>query len=251
MRSQRFCGITLVVSIFVWAVPHSPAQESSSSSAFGQMQAHLKKAADNYKATNFAASAAEIAKANEALQAHAAELAKEFSRMEKARQLLIEQGQKLPELKSLHELFPMPDGGTTSDASPMNEAETENADVVQVSFTQDVAPLLAKHCGSCHIAKTSGQFSAKSYASLIKKGRKGETIVAGHPDQSRVVMLVETRKMPPRSPGIPDEELQILKDWVAQGAQFDGNDEGAVIEFSPAAGQRPGPGVRRSPGTDN
>jgi hypothetical protein len=123
--------------------------------------------------------------------------------------------------------------------------------VTQVSFTQDVAPLLAKHCGSCHISKTTGQFSAKSYASLIKKGRKGETIVAGHPDQSRVVMLVETRKMPPRSQGIPDDELQILKDWVAQGAQFDGEDENAAIEFTPAAGRRTGPGGRRSPNTDN
>jgi hypothetical protein len=240
------------------------AQEPTSDSSISRIQALTKSAADAYKAKDFQKSAADIAEAQRLLEQWTADLAKEYSRIAKAHQLLRDNGQPLPELKSLAELMGLPpsDPSTESDAesalenssAPMesepaapNAADSEPstdrpAAESQVSFTNDVAPILARHCGGCHIRQSKGTFSAASYAALIEGPRKGPVVVAGDPDESELIALIESGEMPPRSKGFPDDELSTLRDWIAQGAAFDGTDESEAI---PMGGRgTPGPGGR-------
>ena len=48
------------------------------------------------------------------------------------------------------------------------------------SFSQKVAPILAKRCLACHDAKTAkGRFNVETFASLMRGGESGLEIVAG------------------------------------------------------------------------
>ena len=74
----------------------------------------------------------------------------------------------------------------------------------------------------CHIDQKLGGYSAESYTKLIKKSRKGEVVTAKDIDASRLISLVESGKMPKKKPKLKDDQIQILKDWIEQGARFDG-----------------------------
>lgn len=245
--ARMVSGVSLFLSLGV--VAWSAAQDTSSGSALQQIQNLTRSAAKSYGEKDFAKSSADIEQAQQLLSQLAADLKKEYSRIEKAHQLLVQNGQKLPELTSLADLFSIEMSEASAESAPQATpmaSESESSEVretssdSQVSFSNEVVPVLSKHCGNCHIRQARGQFNASSYAALIKGTRKGPVVVAGDPKKSSLVTLIENRKMPPRSSGIPEPELKILRDWVAQGASFDGDDENAKISVTggPAGGGR-------------
>lgn len=224
------------------------AQDQSTGPSLEQLKSLTKTAAQFYRDKNYAQSADQIRQAQALLDQLIADLKREHGRVERARQLLIDNGQSLPELVP----FPgneaaaaEPATSSTASASPTTSGAT-----AQVSFTNDVVPVLTKHCGNCHMRQARGQFSAASYAELLKGTRKGPGVTPGKPEDSSVVTLVEAKKMPPRSQGIPAAELQILKDWVSQGAPFDGSDENAKISVPGGPGPASGRGAAGL-GSDN
>src|SRR6202158_826018 len=97
---------------------------------------------------------------------------------------------------------------------------------VAPSYSKDVAPFLKKYCGDCHNSnKAKAGYDLESYDSLVREGKKGRTaVVAGEPDKSRVVMVLEGngKQMPPRKCPQPDKkEGAKLRDWIADGAKND------------------------------
>jgi mono/diheme cytochrome c family protein len=208
------------------------AQDSASDPTLEQLRTMTRSAAEHYKAKEFAQSAEQIKQAEKLLEQMIAGLEKEYSRIERAHQLLVENGQTMPALKPFPGLR-----STAADRTPATsestlaiaDQSTESSN--QVSFSNDVVPVLAKHCGACHMRQAKGQFSAASYAALIKGSRKGPAVLPGKPEKSNLVTLVENHKMPPRSQGIPEPELQTLRDWISQGATFDGEDQNAKISI--------------------
>lgn len=97
-----------------------------------------------------------------------------------------------------------------------------------VSYSADVRPILARHCLECHApggagARASG-FDVSSHASLMKGGKFGPFVVPGDPVGSNLIVLVEGRadpsiQMPHGRPKLDAREIQVLKDWVQQGAK--------------------------------
>lgn len=138
----------------------------------------------------------------------------DYSRLETAQNLLGDQGQKLeplPPLKEMGELAAKTEGGGSSQ---------------QVSFTKNVAPILMQRCGKCHVQGAKGGFSSASFAAIKKGSKKGQVLTVGEPANSSLFTMVESGKMPPRSRNpIPKQEIQTLKDWIAQGAKYDGANE--------------------------
>ena len=230
----RNCYIVIPILMLATSIA-SLAQDTAAEPSLQQLKVLTRSAAELYKAKNYAQSAEQIKQAQQLLEQLVADLEKEYTRIERARQLLIDNGQSLPELKPFPGL-----GSAVAATTPSKPVSSPDASV-QVSFTNDVVPVLAKNCGGCHMRQAKGQFSAASYAELIKGTRKGPVVLPGKPDESRLVTLVEDHKMPPRSQGIPLSELQILKDWIVQGAQFDGKDENAKISVPGGAGTSRGP----------
>jgi len=100
----------------------------------------------------------------------------------------------------------------------------------KVDFLRDVRPILAGHCLKCH-----GQDDEARKAKLrldvrdnaLKPAKSGEVpIVPGKPDQSELVRRVFTDNeddlMPPPAAKRPltQEQKEILKRWIAEGAEY-------------------------------
>lgn len=113
-----------------------------------------------------------------------------------------------------------------------------------VSFSKQVAPLLAAKCGGCHISGRRGGFQFTSYDALMKSGmvQKGQ----GH--SSRIVEVIETGDMPRGGGKVSKDDLAMLASWIDAGAAFDGTNPTAAFAGVPAAnaGMRPAPKEKKA-----
>jgi hypothetical protein len=103
-----------------------------------------------------------------------------------------------------------------------------------VSFSGQIAPLLAKHCGGCHVTGRKGNFQMASYEGLMKTG----AVARGQGASSRLVEVIESGDMPRGGGRVPAEDLALLVRWIDSGAAFDGPDPSTGIDLlarSPAA----------------
>lgn len=98
----------------------------------------------------------------------------------------------------------------------------------EVSFKNDVQPIVAKYCLECHAAGGQGTEKSgllmSSYDSLMKGTKFGPIIKPGDGLTSALIMLVEGRadpsiKMPHGKEALPKENIEVLKKWVEQGAK--------------------------------
>jgi len=100
-----------------------------------------------------------------------------------------------------------------------------------VSFRNDVAPIIAKHCVGCHVPGKPGTeasgFVVDSYAALMKGTKFGPVVLPGDPVSSTLIILVERRADPsinmPHGQGdrLSAAEIATLRAWVQQGAKND------------------------------
>jgi mono/diheme cytochrome c family protein len=93
-----------------------------------------------------------------------------------------------------------------------------------ISFTGQVAPVLVQRCGKCHIAEKRGGFTMETFAALRQGPPEGTVLFPGDPLGSRLIETIETGDMPRGGGKVPPAELRMLKEWVTQGAKFDGAD---------------------------
>src|ERR1043166_4814196 len=88
-----------------------------------------------------------------------------------------------------------------------------------VEFNRDIRPILADKCFTCH-GPDSGK---KLPLRLDSEAGAKAAIVAGHPEQSKLVQRVTAEKpamrMPPAYSGLKlsDGEIATLRDWIAEG----------------------------------
>ena len=88
-----------------------------------------------------------------------------------------------------------------------------------VSFSGDVLPLLESRCVGCHGAeRAAGGLALGSYAELSAGSENGPVVVAGDAMASSLVELVVNQAMPKKGPKLLATEVQLLTDWVNQGA---------------------------------
>jgi hypothetical protein len=127
---------------------------------------------------------------------------------------------KVLSLRSMFSLVALT--GILSACSPQQDTQTSE----QISFNHDIRPILNKSCTGCH-----GGVSKQANVSFIYReealgrGHSGRlTIVPGDPDASELIARVESDdpsiRMPYKGAKLPDHEIQLLRDWIAQGAQW-------------------------------
>ncbi|MCC9600327.1 hypothetical protein LOC67_07120 [Stieleria sp. JC731] len=122
-----------------------------------------------------------------------------------------------------------------------------------VSFKDDVAPILANKCGSCHVTRSQGRFSLASYQALMKGPPEGVVVFAGDVIGSRLIETIETGDMPRGGGQVTPAELKTLKDWIIQGAKFDGTDPSMTISANnntPAPAPAPTPMITKATGKE-
>lgn len=91
-------------------------------------------------------------------------------------------------------------------------------------FDADVAPLLRKYCQACHNeADAEGGFVLESYSQLIDGVDGKAVVVAGKPEDSRLLALIEGKDepvMPPEGSKRPTaEEIELIRAWIIGGAK--------------------------------
>jgi mono/diheme cytochrome c family protein len=112
----------------------------------------------------------------------------------------------------------------------------------RVSYKQDIKPLLATHCSSCHGAQgastSNGEFAGglrtDSYEGLVKGGDSGPAIVKGQPNKSplcsRLVSADDRMPLFAKS-ALPERDRDLISRWIASGAPNDlpGEDTPKVV----------------------
>jgi WD40 repeat protein len=104
---------------------------------------------------------------------------------------------------------------------------TASAQPKQVSFINDVAPILKENCFACHDAKKkSGKYDMTTYEKLRAGGANGDPLVPGKPETSELHSLMvtsEQRRMPPRDKGeaVPKSKAAVIAQWIKEGAKLD------------------------------
>ncbi len=97
-----------------------------------------------------------------------------------------------------------------------------------VSFKQDVYPILSENCLSCHKAGAEGYLksglSMESYDALMKGTKFGPIIIAGSHVSSTLVLLLERKahpsiNMPKDHPPLADSQVEVIRKWIDQGAK--------------------------------
>lgn len=88
------------------------------------------------------------------------------------------------------------------------------------TFAGDVQPIFLANCAACH--GSFGGWDASSYDSALNSGDHAPVIIPGDPDGSLLIQKLRGTQtlggsMPPSGPLSP-EQIQILTDWVANGA---------------------------------
>ena len=99
----------------------------------------------------------------------------------------------------------------------------------EASYKNDVAPILAANCASCHVPGQPGYIASGldlgSYDSLMKGTKFGQVVIPGDPLTSVLVMLIEGRADPslkmPHGGAKPltSDEIKAIRRWVKQGAK--------------------------------
>ncbi len=99
-----------------------------------------------------------------------------------------------------------------------------------VSFSKEIAPWLVSQCSRCHIDAKRGNLSLATFADVMKGSNAGVIVFAGDAKASRLVEVLETGDMPRGGGKVSPENIEKLKTWITEGANFDGADSTVTLK---------------------
>jgi hypothetical protein len=115
------------------------------------------------------------------------------------------------------------DMGTNPTSSEQSSPPPPVTQTGSVSFQSQVKPIFQRYgCASCHGG--SGGLFVQTVAQLLQGGVNGPVVVPGKADASNIVKKLSPTppfgdRMPQGGPYLPDSTLQVIKDWINQGAK--------------------------------
>jgi mono/diheme cytochrome c family protein len=104
-------------------------------------------------------------------------------------------------------------------------ARASVADGPAVDYLREVKPILARHCVGCHGAeKPRAGLRLDTAAGAIAGGDAGPVVVPHEPGESELILAVlgegSGERMPLKRPPLSEEQVGILRSWIAAGAPF-------------------------------
>ena len=98
-----------------------------------------------------------------------------------------------------------------------------------VSFQEDVVPIFLGRCVSCHAAPSGEGYQASgldltTYKGVMAGTRFGPMVIAGDPDSSNLMRLLDWRtsaalRMPHNKKQLSSCDRTAIRDWIRQGAK--------------------------------
>ena len=114
---------------------------------------------------------------------------------------------------------------TTPPPVPAEEAvavvEEPVVEEPQVSFKDDIQPILAERCAvpGCHAAPGVAGLNLSQYDTFKQGGNGGAAFDAGNGEDSLVVRRIDGGGMPPIPPPLNADQVQLFIDWIDAGAE--------------------------------
>jgi cytochrome c553 len=99
-----------------------------------------------------------------------------------------------------------------------------------VSFSKDVAPVLAQSCTGCHgMNQPRNNFSLNTFEGLLRGGDTGSPILPGKGADSLLVKKLRGtapagQRMPLNLPPLADDVIAKIEKWIDEGATYDYSD---------------------------
>lgn len=96
-----------------------------------------------------------------------------------------------------------------------------------ISFRTQIAPILVEHCVACHSAKKAeGGYRIDTFTELSKPGDSGVATLTPQGDfpgelLRRLITEDESERMPEQSDPLTMEQIELVRGWLAAGANFD------------------------------
>lgn len=117
------------------------------------------------------------------------------------------------------------------------------ADAAAVDYLRDIKPVLKERCFACHGAlKQESELRVDTGEAIRRGGDSGGGVVAGDPEASllieRIVDPDPSTRMPPEGEPLTAAQIELLKEWVAQGAASPADEEPEADPSSHWAFQR-------------
>lgn len=93
-------------------------------------------------------------------------------------------------------------------------------------FAHKILPVLKKHCAQCHTAEQKkGGLSLNTRESMLSGGESGAEILSKDAASSELIERVTSKdpdlRMPPEGPGLSDDEIIAVKQWVQAGLPWE------------------------------
>ncbi len=118
-----------------------------------------------------------------------------------------------------------------SGSDVLAEAETASREMPpalsrKIDFAEDIKPILAKSCTTCHAnGKSKGGFNMDHIHALIGGGDSGPAVIAGNSEKSLLVELLLSNdpdeRMPVKGDPLTLEEVAIMRAWIDQGMPWE------------------------------
>ena len=113
----------------------------------------------------------------------------------------------------------VPQAADTSASQPTDAAAQPVAQNTTISFTKDVLPILQSRCVNCHGGeRVSKGLNLKTYNDLMTGSENGPVVTAGKAPDSLLVEMIVSQKMPKNGPKLTSQQVQLITEWVNQGA---------------------------------
>ncbi len=89
------------------------------------------------------------------------------------------------------------------------------------SFNADILPILADRCAiaECHVVDGPHDIDLRTYETLRAGGEHGPIVIAGDARESEMVEEIAEGKMPPEGPPLEAAHIQLIIDWINEGAK--------------------------------
>ncbi|MHC4403608.1 MAG: WD40 domain-containing protein [Planctomycetota bacterium] len=129
--------------------------------------------------------------------------------------------------------------------APSEAGAAEQKSQPKISYEEHVRPIFREHCFACHNQnKARNDLAVDAYETLMEGGASGEIVVAGDLESSWLWDLIthqDEPAMPLNQDKLPDEKLEVIKQWILGGAIKDSGSKAATskqpkIDLSLSAG---------------
>lgn len=111
--------------------------------------------------------------------------------------------------------------GSTPDAgSTEREASLWTHATVEVSYQNEIAPIMQQYCVSCHGGEsTELGYDVTTYEGLMAGSDYGPVIEPGDPDGSLFLDMIVNGDMPEDGDPLAPELIETIRTWIAEGAK--------------------------------